>query len=240
VSLAPSLTETVFALGAGDRLVGVTDHDAYPAAAAALPRVGGFASPSIEAIVSLRPDLVLATEDGNPEGVVVKLRSLGIPVDVQTPRTFGQIEATCRSLGSRLELPDRGESLAASLAARRARVTTGLAGAPQVRCVLLLSVSPLITCSKSTFLHELITTAGGENLAAALPGNYPVLSPEGLVLMSPPVVVVATMEPGNPTPPAGGWRVVPLDPDLASRPGPRLYDALERLAAALHPERFPR
>lgn len=240
VSLAPSLTETVFALGAGDRIVGVTDYDAFPPAVASLPRVGSFAAPSLEAIAALRPDLVLATEDGNPEAAVAKLRSLGIPVAVYTPRTFAQIEETCRALAATFGLQAKGSSLANALAARRGKVAAAINGEPAVRCVLLLSVSPLIACSKTTFLHDLIATAGGDNLAAALPGNYPVLSPEGLVLMAPSVVILSTMEPGNPSPPPGGWRTIRIDPDLAARPGPRLYDALESLAAALHPGKLSR
>jgi len=243
VSLAPSITEIVFLVGRGGSLVGVTRFCNVPAAASALPKIGGVSDPDVERIVALSPDLVLCTTDGNPRDKVRALEEMGIPCFAVSPQDLDAVFTAIERLGILLGAADRGraEAGALRLRARLARPPSGTAGVPVV--LFVVSTTPIIAAGEGTFMDELVRLAGGRNAAARFSGRYPRLSVEGLVAARPDVIFVAGMSGVERFPPeVTRWKEVPafrdgavvtLDGDLVTRPGPRLVTALERVSAAL-------
>lgn len=251
ICLIASLTETVYALGLQDRVVGATTWADYPEAAKKLPRVGSYTAPNLERIVELAPDLVLATREGNPSWVVDKLKAAGIPVYITEPQDPRSVPESLAKLGLVCGAEKQGLELAQRLRDQFAAVAQRLKGAPLRSTLLIIGSRPLISVSKGTLNHELMTMAHAKNISAAAPGPWPRLSLEYVVEARPQVVVLSTMERGQQLvrdlkfwrtmPGVGdrpGVRVVSINSDLTDRPGPRLGLGLEALAKAVHPERF--
>jgi iron complex transport system substrate-binding protein len=249
VSLAPSLTETVFALGAGERLVGVTDHCDHPPAAGRIARIGGIYTPNLEAILSLRPDLVLATAESNRPEDVRAIEALGAPVFVVRPVDVASVLESVERVGAVLGLPGEGRRLRASLRAGIDAVTAAVGGAPRPRVLYVVWGEPLVVPGRGVLITELIHLAGGESITAALPAPYPRLSVEEALAGRPEWVVLGETD-GRPVearlrewgalallPAVREGRVRAIDGDLVHRPGPRVLEALRALAAALHPGR---
>lgn len=251
VSLMPSLTEIVFALGLGDRLVGVTNNADWPAEAQDKPKVGSYIAPNLEMIVALSPDIVLVSKDGNPQWVADKLAAMGLKVYVTVPGRPEQLPGSIERLADLLGVAAVGKRLAAELRQQLAEVTQALAGRPAVPALMVIGTRPLVSVGKGTINHFLMEMAGGRNIAAAAPGRWPRLNKEFIIQAKPRVVILSTMErgqdltqqmawwrtlPGLSTLP--GFRVVVVQSDLIDRPGPRLGLGLLALARALHPEAF--
>lgn len=236
VSLAPAITETLFAVGAGARVAGVTRHCDYPAEAASRTQVGGFTDSSAEPIVALSPDLVIATADASNRDRYDALIAVGVPVYVVNPR---DLEATARTIATIGEIAGEraaGETLAESFRARVRAVKERVAAKPKRRVLFLFSVEPLIAAGPDTFVDEVLRAAGGENVMANAPTSYPRLGVEG-ILASRPDVVLTTAPRGKPALAAklGSIEVHEVDPALLERPGPRLAAGLESVARLLHP-----
>ncbi len=243
VTLAPNLTEIVFAVGAGETLVGVSDYSDFPSQAQALPRVGGL-EVSAERVVALRPDLVLATPEGNAKGPVAALAAAGVPVLVVPGSSLDAVLEGIRLVGRRLGHCEAGERLAQRLSRRRRAVREGLTGTRRPKAVLLVWPDPPQAAGGETFLNDVLTEAGAENLLASRRG-WPVVSPEWLATAPIEVVVVpdscqtrgafaralATGSLSRGT--VAGARVVRVEEALLTRPGPRVFDALEQLARDL-------
>jgi iron complex transport system substrate-binding protein len=243
VSLAPNLTEIVFAVGAGGSLVGVSDFSDYPPEAASLPRVGGL-DPSAERVASLQPDLVLATaEGGNRKGTVSALRAAGVPVLLVPGGSLAQVLAGIRLVGARLGRAAEAEILAGTLEKRRRAVESSVP-ARRPRAVLLVWPEPPQAAGGGTFLDDVLTEAGAENLLGNRSG-WPVVSAEWLAT-APIEVTVVPDSPGNRPVFARAFatgalsrgaaakaRIVRIDESLLTRPGPRVFDALETLAREL-------
>lgn len=242
VSLAPSVTETVFLLGKGDVLAGVTRYCNFPPLAASLPKVGGVTDPDVERIVALSPDLVLCTTDGNPRGKVATLEEMGIPCFATAPQDLPSVLSTIERLGALLGDASRGRSEAAALRRRAERFRAPLGAAPP-SVLFVVSTSPVIAAGNGTFMDELIRMAGGRNAAANYSGRYPRLSVEDLVAVRPDVIFVAGMAGVERFPEeTTRWKEIPafrdgavytLDGDLVTRPGPRLVTALEEISKSL-------
>ena len=247
VSLAPSITETLFAVGAGDRVAGVTDYCNYPPEARRLPRVGGMINPNIETIVALKPDVVLLSMEGNIRDDYRKLASLGIPVFVSNPRTLDGIYRSITQIGT---LTGREEDAARTVQEMKAReqAARARAGKSPVRTLLVVSIQPLIVAGRNTFINELLVAAGGVNLAAFAKGNYPAYSRETVVANNPDAILItsdAISDVGSLTRTFPEWTIVSavrhrkvyaVNADIVSRPGPRAVLALESLVHLLHPE----
>jgi iron complex transport system substrate-binding protein len=248
VTLAPSLTDMVVALGQADRLVGVTRYDDAPEVAA-LPRVGGFLDPNPEVVIALDPDLVLWVTDGGALPAVRRLADVArasrggpFPILAVPVVSVADVLATARLVGAALGHPARGERLAADLAAGVERVRSRTAGLPRPRVLFVVGREPLVVAGPGSFPDELLRLAGAEN-AVAGDRPWPVYPLELAVAADPDVVVDAAVNE-----PADGiarisavlavrrGAVVRLANDDALRPGPRLVRGLEALAAALHPE----
>jgi iron complex transport system substrate-binding protein len=249
VTLAASLTEMVFAVGLGSRVVGVEQFSDYPPAAKALPKVGSYKLPDLERIVALRPDLCLAIKDGNPPHVLERLRSLGIPVYVVDPRNLPGVIATVEEIGGLLGAAVKAGELATELRRRHQRIKDLAAqAAHRPRVFFQIGVSPIVSAGSHTFLDELITTAGGLNLAAGqVP--YPRFSREQILALQPEVIIITSMDRGGAfeqvkagwerwqtLPAARNHRIFLVDSDLMDRPSPRLLDGLELLFRLIHPE----
>jgi iron complex transport system substrate-binding protein len=245
VTLAPNLTEIVFALGAADRLVAVSDYSDYPEGARKLPRVGGL-DVSAERVVSWRPDLVLASRDGNPRGAVQALEAAGIPVVTVSGESLAAILEGIRRIGERLGRGSEAEALVGRLERRRTEVRRRAAGAGRPAAVLIVWPEPPQAAGGGTFLSDLLEEAGARNLLAERSG-WPVVSAEFLATAPIDVLVLpesaetravfersrtsGALSRGT----AGKARVVTMDEAALTRPGPRVFDSLEALERALHP-----
>ena len=248
VSLAPSITETMFAIGAGEQVCGVTDQCDFPPAARQKPRVGGMTNPSMEAIIALRPDLIVMSMEGNTRPDFDRLTHLGIAVFVTNPRSLQGIQRSIESLGALTGHAGNAEQLNLGIASREDSVMRRSAGV-RTRVLLLVSIDPLIAAGKNTFIDDLLRRAGGENVAESAPGNYPALSRESVLTANPDVIIITDdLAPDIPAllthfpewrglAADRGERIYRIDANIISRPGPRAIDGLERLSQFLHPSR---
>lgn len=249
VSIGPSNTEFLFALGAGDRVVGVDDFSDQPAAAKAKEKVGGV-KVNVEKVVSLRPDLVVSVKFS--DGTIERLGTAGAPVIVIDPQSLADVYRTAVVLGTAIGAD--GQKLASDVGARVDAVRAKTAAAtsrPRVYHEVDASdPSKLFTVGPGSFIAEIIDIAGGTNVAARSGTAYPQLSPEEIVRLDPEVIVLADADYGMSAEQVAarqGWsgiaavkakRIVPITDSLVSRPGPRVADAIEAYAKILHPEIF--
>ena len=249
VSLAPSITEIVFALEQGHRLVGVTRYSDYPLAAAKLPKVGSYVSLDLERIVALNPDLCIATKDGNPKAVIDRLESLKIPVFVVNPHNLDTVLETILEIGSILDSGYRAKTLTSGMFTRIQHVKTVVAQVGyRPRVFFQIGVSPIVSAGTGTFIHELIEVAGGQNLAEGRLA-YPRFSREQVLALEPEIFIITSMArqaifeqvkaqwrrwPNIPA--VRDERIFLVDSDLFDRPSPRLVDGLELLTRLIHPE----
>ena len=244
ISLAPSVTETLFALGLGDRVVGVTSYCDYPPEAARKEKVGDTLRPSLEKIVALKPDLVIASTSSQLEQFVRDLDKVAIPIYVSNPHTLAGVLASIEVIGEITGADRRAKELTGDMRARIDAVESGLAAVKERPGVLfILGVEPLITIGGKSFINELISRAGGDSISGELEAEYPQYSLETAVARRPGVIFLQTGESKLPerlsqTPAARAGRVFQLDDNLLMRPGPRIVDGLEQMAARIHPEAF--
>jgi iron complex transport system substrate-binding protein len=240
VSLAPSITETLFALELGDRVVGVTTFCDYPPEAKTKERVGDTLRPSIEKIVSLKPDLVIVSTASQLEQFVQKLDAVAVPVYVSSPRNLDDMLKSIRRIAEITGVSDNANRLTAQLQSRIDAVNTRVAPYYQPRVLLILGCEPLITAGGRTFMSDLISRAGGRSISADETVEYPQYSLETALARQPEVIFLQAGEDNLParlqkTPAAQNRRVYTLDDALLLRPGPRIVDALEQAALMIHP-----
>jgi iron complex transport system substrate-binding protein len=243
VTLAPNLTEIVFALGGGGNLVGVSEYSDYPEAARAIPRVGGL-EVDPEKIAALHPDLVLAIAEGNAQGAVRALEAAGLPVTVTPSGSLDAVLESVRIVADRLGRPEQGKRLVEELSRKRAAVRAEVAGRRRPRALLMVWPDPPQAAGGQTFLNDVLTEAGADNLVGDRRG-WPVLSREYVatapveLLVAPDSVEAraaweAAFAPGGAL--SRGTiataRRVRLDEAALTRPGPRVFDMLGRLAEA--------
>jgi len=248
VALVPSVTETVVALGAADRLVGRTDFDHGPAVDR-LPSIGGGLDPSVETLVSLRPDLVLGWETtGRPE-LRDRLTALGIPVfSIKTEDTTDVFRAV-RNVGRLTGRTRAADSLAASLRGELEAVRASVAGAARPTVFYMAWNDPPLTAGPKTFVSQVIEVAGGRNVFADQAALWPTVSIEEIVRRQPEFVVVPRGEQGaervEAMKRAPGWRElralregrgVMVPAEVVNQPGPRLGEAARAMRDAIHPE----
>jgi len=251
VSLAPSMTETLYALGAQERLAGVTDFCDYPPEALQKPKVGGTINPSLEQIVALRPDLVLAAKSANRRETVEGLERLGIAVYANDPNTVEDVLASTRRIAEIIGASAQGAALVDELRARLEVLRQRLAGQAPRRVLFVVWHDPLITIGRETFIADALRWAGAAP-AVELESDWPRLSLEIVVRVQPEFLVFAsshsegvarTMDDLRARP---GWRELEavrqghtaVISDAVNRPAPRLVEAIEQLARQLHPEAF--
>jgi iron complex transport system substrate-binding protein len=251
VSLAPSVTETIFALGAEEQLVGICSFCDFPHGVERLARVGSYSTPNLEAILVQNPDLVIGVPPNNPE-VIAALKRAGLNVVVIEVNTIAQIESSIRTIAREVGREAGGEQLLRQMHEKMAAIQARLHGAPQRRVLMVVGQNPLIAVGDGIFLNELITQARGTNIAAATGQPWPYLSLEFAIANLPEVIIDGSMgsEEKNETQSLGMWRNFPQLPAVKEgrlynrrsamllRPGPRLAEGFEEIARFVHPERF--
>lgn len=249
VALAPSVTEIVFALKQERRLVGATQFSDYPPEAEEVPKVGSYIRLDLEKITVLAPDLCIAVKDGNPVDVVNRLEALNIPVYAVDPRSLDTVMTAILGIGELLNATDAAASMVGDMKHRMSRIRQLAANAKERPGVFFqIGVSPIVSAGTPTFIHELITAAGGRNLAAG-DTPYPRFSREQVLALAPDILIITSMARGElfqkvkqewmgwPDMPAvQSRRVFILDSDVLDRPGPRMVDGIERLFEIIHPD----
>ncbi|MDQ2915074.1 MAG: cobalamin-binding protein [Chloroflexota bacterium] len=248
VSIGPSITAFLFALGAGPRVVGVDDFSDEPAEAATREHVGGI-KVNFEKVVALKPDLVLSVKFS--DGTIEKLQSASLNVLVVDPQTVSDVARTATLLGRAVDAD--GEALGRSIQQRVDAVKAKTAAAARPRVYHEIDASDpakIFTVGPGSYINDLIDIAGGVNVAARAPSAYPQLSAEEILRSDPEIIVLAadaySSKPGDVTS-RQGWsiiaavksnRIFTIDPNLINRPGPRVGEAAETYAKLVHPELF--
>jgi len=245
VSLAPSVTESVFAVGAGDKLVGDTTYCDFPEQAKSIAKVGDTMSPNMETIVALKPDLVLVSTASQIEAFTKTLEQNGIAVYVMNPTSLEGVMTDLGKLGEMLGTPEKAGVLVLEMRRRMNNVNANLVGAEKTIVFIQISKEPLFTIGRDAFLNNVILGAGGLSVTSGVDTAFPKLSKETASALNPEVIILSDSEDNREpneafknSPAVKNGRVYKINADIISRPGPRLVDALEEIARDLHPERF--
>lgn len=251
VSLAPSLTESIYALGMDELLVGDTDYCDYPAAATKKHKVGGATNPSLEEIAALKPDVVLVTKGLNRLETVQQLERLGIAAYATDPHTVDEIRGSLRRLAGILGSPAAGETLDRELLQQETSLRLRLQNIPAKRVLFVVWTDPLISVGQHTFLADALFHAGALSVVQSSQ-DWPQMSLEEMVRLQPEYLVFASghsetvardvdalaKRPGWDQLDAVKHRRFAVISDAVNRPAPRLFSAVEDLARQLHPEAF--
>ena len=249
ISLAPNVTEILFALGLGDRIKGVTSYCDFPEEAKAKEKIGDTINPSIERIIALRPDLVIISTASQLEKITGQLDKLSIPVFVTNPRKVREAVASIRLLGAVTGTTTQANQLADELDRRISAVEMRVKDLPKPRVLYVLQTDPLITAGRHTFINDLIILAGGNSISGDEKADYPQFSRETVVARAPEVIIAPSShgvelvrekdlrDQFAATPAIRFDRIVRVNPDWVDRPGPRIVLGLEQLAQGLQPEK---
>jgi len=249
ISLAPNLTEIVFAVGAGDRLVGRTSYCDYPPEAKAVAEVGDTLHPSLERIISLKPQLVLISTASQLEVFTQQLQNQNIAVFVTDPHDLEGVFRSIDQVGQILGHEEQAKLLVQKLRDRTNAVEQAVKQKQPVRVFYQLSAEPLYTAGRDAFVTDLMRRAGAISVTAEVPGAWPKYSNESALAAKPEAIILPTggsMGTGNSTvaealrqsPAVREGRVYKINDDHLVRPGPRAIDGLEEMARALHPDAF--
>lgn len=251
VSLAPNITEILYALNLGDRIVGVTRFSDYPKEAGGKAKVGTYVGFNIEKIVGLKPDLIIGTYGGNPKPAILRLEKLGLPVYVTRARTVEGVLRMIEHIGMITNTGQRAEGIVKALKERIRGVTEKVWNAPKPLVFLQISHKPLITVGAGSFHDQIIELAGGRNLANAGRVRYPQYSIEEVIQRGPDYILISTMDRSGlfeeqkadwmrwkNIPAVRNNRICFIDSDLIDRASPRIVDGLEEMARLIHPELF--
>lgn len=254
ISLAPNITEILFSLGLGEKIVGLTEYCDYPAETSTKEKIGGMVDPNLEKIKSLNPDLVIGFR-GNPIRFLERLKSLHVPVfALEIGKDLESVFSLIKIIGKITYKEKEAEELIASMNEKYLKIKAILRSAKHKPKVFLsLHGMGLWTCGKESFLHDLLTKAKGINIAGTVPRKWLNFNREQLIHEDPEVIIILAKSKGD-FAKAREWlgehshlekvtalrenHIFFLDENLATRPGPRLIDALAQLARILHPELF--
>ena len=210
VSLAPSVTETLFALGAGREVVGVSQYCDYPPQARALPRVGTFLTPNLEAIIALRPTLVVGLELSSDVRQIRALNSMGYPVLLVSDDSLQQIETSIETVGARIDRQDEAHRLVAHIRMEIAAVRERLANVKPERALMLVGHQPIVAVGAGTYLDELMRLARADNIVRDAGEQWPHLSMEFIIAMRPQVILDGSMG-TDPSASDDFWKGYPTD-----------------------------
>jgi iron complex transport system substrate-binding protein len=252
VSLAPSLTETLYALGVQDRLVGDTDYCDYPPDAQKKKKVGGIINPNLEEIAALHPDLVLVTKEINRLDTLRALETLGIPAYATDARNVDEIISSTQKLADVVGAPEAGKSLAADLQARLAALHARLESLAPSRVLFIVWARPLISVGKNTFIADALRRADATSIVDATQ-DWPQMNLEEVVRLQPDYLVFAASHSESAAhdfdalSALPGWQLLDavrhrrfaVISEAVNRPAPRIVSAIEDLARQLHPAAFP-
>ena len=251
VSLAPHITEMLFAAGAGDRVVGAVQYSDYPEAAKKIARVGGYTSVDMEKVAALKPDLVVAWKSGNRGAHLDKLRALGIPVFINEPRRIDDVARSIAQLGKLAGTDSAGEAAAQAFRKRHAALAAKYSARPPVRIFYEAWNRPLMTINGEHLISDVIRLCGGDNVFAKLPMLAPTIDAEAVLAAMPEVIVASGMGEGRPEwlddwrkwtklPAVAQGNLFFIPPDQIQRHTPRILDGAERLCGQLDEARSRR
>jgi iron complex transport system substrate-binding protein len=241
ITLAPNLTEIVFAVDGGDKLVGDTTYCNYPEAAAKIQKIGDTINPNLEAVIALKPDVVLVTTSSQLETFMKRLEEQHIAVFITDPKDLDGVYKSINTIGDILGKKEKAEALVAGLKKRVEDVEKKTENSTPYRVFVQFNEEPLFTAGKRSFITDLLERAGGFSVTANIDDAFPMISKETALALQPDVIILSDGE-GNKhrnevfanSPAVKNNRVFSISGDLLSRPGPRLVDGLEQLAQKLH------
>ncbi|NOT48614.1 MAG: cobalamin-binding protein [Acidobacteria bacterium] len=244
VSLAPNLTEIIFAVGAGDKLVGVTTFCNYPTEAKNIRKVSDTQKPNIESIVAIKPQIVFVSTASQLEAFTKTLAEQKIAVFVTNPNSLDDIYRSIEQIGNILGKKDKAETLVQNLKKRAAEARGPIVYGSLPKVFVQIDKDSLYTIGRESYITDIIARAGGVSATADLATAYPKISRETALAMNPDVIVISesdnNREPNEAfrnSPAVKNGRVFKINADLLSRPGPRVVDALEKIAEQLRSER---
>lgn len=251
ICLAPNMTEMIYAIGEGNKLIGNTLYGNYPEAAKKVAKVGDMLSIDYEKILKLKPDLIFLTVEGNSKNSYEKLVKLGFKVFVSNPRNYDGIKKTLVDFGKIFGQEARAESIVTDWNKRYKSIIEKVKKYPKYTAMFLIGLDPIMLAGKNTFINGLMTTDGLVNITGNSPLNYPIYSREEILKKNPDYILMTgtyNADINKLTETYEEWKflravkkgnVLVLDPDLYLRPGPRFIDALENLFRKIHPHQNP-
>lgn len=251
VSLVPDITETLFALGLADEIVGVTRFSNFPPAAREKPKIGSYVDINIEAVIDLEPDLILGTGAGTSPMQAKRLERIGFPVFVVYPRDLDGILMAIQRIAEIVGKENEGKAIVQKMKQRIEQVSQRVEGREKPKVFLQIGRDPIFTVSKGSFAHHLISLARGDNIAKDARIPYPSYSLEEIILRAPEVIIISSMYVGSNhshwldewrkwtvLPAVKNNRLYTINSDVIDRPSPRIVEGLEQMARMIHPEAF--
>ncbi|MGZ3604862.1 MAG: cobalamin-binding protein [Thermodesulfobacteriota bacterium] len=251
ISLAPSITEILFALGLNEEIIAITNFCDYPKAVLGKPRIGGFVNPDTEKIVSLKPDLIIGIRDGNRMDTVDRLNDFGFPVYLIDPKCFDGVMGTIKNIGEVVGREQESRRLIKELIDKRENMITLTRSLSKPRVFFQVGDVPLITVGKGTLGDDLIRLAGGRSISENELVSYPSYSIETILAMAPEMIIISSMETKKDhmylVKKWQNWKSIPavkmnaihvIDSNLVDRPTPRIAEGLDALVRIIHPEAF--
>ena len=242
VSLAPNLTENIFAVGAGNKLVGVTTYCNYPQETQAITKIGDTINPNLEKIISLKPNVVFVSTASQIEAFTKTLEQQNIAVFVTNPKDIEGVYKSLNQIGDIVGETEKANQLVDALKKRVADVETRTKSTNPVKVFVQISKDQLFTIGKASFMTDLVNRAGGVSVTANIEEAYPKFSKETALALQPEAIILSesddNREPNDVfknSPAVKNGKVFKISADLISRPGPRIIDGLEQIAKALHP-----
>ncbi|MGB9597491.1 MAG: ABC transporter substrate-binding protein [Candidatus Poribacteria bacterium] len=253
VSMAPNVTEMLFAIGLDNEIVGVTEFCNYPESAKDKAKIGGYYNPNIEVILSLKPDLIVATPDGYSKERIEKLNKSGIPIFIVNPQKIDDVLDSMLVLGKITGKEEYSKQVVDSLKNRVKVIRDKVSKIPiskRPKVFYEIGQDPLVTVGPGNFVNDLIKTAGGINIAEDAPNSWPIYSVEAIITKNPDIILTAppTMTSSDKNE-FERWnkyrtisavinnRIYAVDPDILLRSGPRIFDGLEKLYSLFHQEK---
>lgn len=251
ISLAPSITEILFALGLNEEIAAVTNFCDYPEAVLNKPRIGGFINPSIEKIVSLKPDLIIATTDGNRWETIHRLSDLGFTVYLIRPKSFSGVMKAIHHIGVMVGREEESRKIIVNMISKKEEIATRTKSLPKPKVFFQIGYAPIMTVGRETLADDLIRLAGGKSISENESVNYPLYNIETILSKAPEIIIISSMDSNkdymNLVEKWRNWKSIPavrmntiyvIDSNLVDRSTPRIVEGLEALAKMIHPEVF--
>jgi len=249
ISLAPSITEILFALGLDEEIAAITNFCDFPEAVLNKPRIGGFVNPDIEKIVSLKPDLIIGIRDGNRMDIAHRLNDFGFPVYLIDPKGFDGVMRTIKNIGEVVRREKEAKRMIKDMVNKRENIFTLTRSLSKPKVFFQVGDVPMITVGKGTLADDLIRLAGGRSISENELMSYPSYSIETILLKAPEIIIMTSMESRkqymNLAKKWQNWKSIPavrmnaiyvIDSNLVDRPTPRIVEGLEALVRLIHPE----
>jgi len=248
VSLAPHVTELLYAAGAGDKLVGAVEYSNYPEAARQLPRIGSYERFDAEAVLALKPDLIIGWQSGNPAAQVEKLRALNLPIYLTQPNTVDHIATQLERIGQLAGTEKAANAAASTFRSRLENLRSSYSRQTKIRVFYQIWKQPLLTAGGPQIISSAIQLCGGENVFGQLTQMAPTVSIEAVIAAAPEVIVASGMDESRPEwlDDWKRWKQIPavqkgnlyfVPPDLIQRHTPRFLEGTELLCKALEKAR---